>query len=182
MILDECAWMFWVEGVFNLDGDILDADGINGWRINDLGTKVTEFHRFDITKFVDGIGTLDNLGVGSHETVNISPYFQYIGIECCGYNSCSIIATSTSQISSLMCITIAGNETRNYIHGFVIQSLEGFRYQFLGQFGVKNVLSLLLFRANKVATVHANTILHHCCYNVRRQAFTIRNNSVFCFL
>ena len=75
--------MFWIEGILNFNRYILDADRINCWGIDDLGSEVAEFHGLYIRKFVDGIGTLNHLGIGGHETVYVSPYFQYFSVEYC---------------------------------------------------------------------------------------------------
>ena len=68
--------MFGVEGILDLDRNILDADRIDGRRIDDLCTEVTKLHSLDIRQLVDGIGRLDDFGVGSHETVDVGPYFE----------------------------------------------------------------------------------------------------------
>ena len=38
---DDGAFAVWVEGVFYLDGDVLDAHGVDGWWINHFGAEVT---------------------------------------------------------------------------------------------------------------------------------------------
>ena len=73
--------MFGIEGVLDLDRYIFYADGIDGRRIDDLRTKVTQLHRLYIREFVDGIGCLDDLRIGCHESVHIGPNLQHFGIQ-----------------------------------------------------------------------------------------------------
>ena len=72
--------MVGVKGVLNLDRDILDANGIDGRRIDYLCTEVTKLHCLHVRQLVDGISRLDHLGIGSHETIHIRPDLQNLCI------------------------------------------------------------------------------------------------------
>ena len=83
--------MFGVECISYLDGDILDADRIDGRRVDDFGTEVTELHSLYVRQFVDGIGRLDDLRISCHETIDICPDFKDLSVEGCGNDSCCIV-------------------------------------------------------------------------------------------
>ena len=121
-----------IEGILNLDGNILDADGIDGRWIDDFCTEVTKFHRLYVTEFVDGIGCLDDAWVGSHEAVNICPDFQNVCVERCCDDAGGIVAAATSQIRCFHRISVASDEARNHTDSRHISKL--FFYQFICQF------------------------------------------------
>ena len=180
--------MFRVEGILDLDGDILDTDGINRRGIDDLRTEVTEFHGLHIREFVDGIGGLDDFRIGGHEAINVCPYLEDICVKGCCDNCCGIVAATTTKIGGLVAVAVAGNEARYYgncLAGVTIIGLEsskGFLHQFVGQFGIEHMFAFLVSRADEVTAVHAHAILNHGGDNMRRQALTIRNNGVLCLL
>ena len=95
-LLDDGARIFRIERVFYPDGDILDAYGIDGRRIDDLGTEVTKFHGFDVTQLVDGVGRLDNARIGSHESIHVGPYFQHLGIKHSCQYGCRVVTAAPS--------------------------------------------------------------------------------------
>ena len=78
-----------------------------------------------------------------------------------------------------MRVTVTGDEAGDYIHALVAHVLEGFLHQLGGQVGVDHMSALLLLRADKVARVHADTVLQHGGHDVRRQSLAIRDNCVF---
>ena len=107
MVFDERSRVFRVEGVLHLDGDVLDADRVDGRRIDDLGTKVTKLHRLDIRQFVDGIGCLDDTRVCGHETVYIRPYLQYLGIDGCCDDGSGIVRAASSEVGGFPSVAVA---------------------------------------------------------------------------
>ena len=143
--------MFWVEGVLYLDRYILDADGINGRRINHLRTEVTQFHRLYVREFVNGVGTLDHLRIGCHEAIHIGPNLKYLGIEYSSNDGCSVVRTTTTQIGRLMGVTVASHETWNNINLIVVQFLERLFHQLGGQVSINHMFALFLLCADKVA-------------------------------
>ena len=62
-----------VEGVFNFDGNVLHANGIDGWRIDHLGTEIAQFHSLDVAELGNGVGFFDDAWVGCHKAVDIGP-------------------------------------------------------------------------------------------------------------
>ena len=83
--------MLGIESVLDPDRDILDTDRVYRRGIDDLRTEVTKLHRLDIRKLIDGIGSLDDFRVGSHETVHIRPYLQTFRIQYSGYDRGGIV-------------------------------------------------------------------------------------------
>ena len=77
-----------------------------------------------------------------------------------------------------MTIAVAGNEARNYVDVLVTNVLESLLHQFSGQVGINHMLALLIPGTDKVTRVHADTILHHSCDDVRRQTFAIRDDCI----
>ena len=112
--------MFGVEGVLHPDGDILNAYRIDGRRIDDLRTEITQLHRLDIRQLVDGIGCLDYLWVGCHETVNVSPYLQHLSVQHGSDDGCGIVRAASSEIGCLVRIPVSGNKSRHHIDGLVV--------------------------------------------------------------
>ena len=153
--------MFRIKCVLYLDGDILDADGIDGWRINHLGSEVTELHGLHVREFIDGIGTLDDLRIGCHKTIHIRPDLQYLCIQHGSDDRSRIVRATTAQVGRLMGVTITGDKARYHIYALVAEVLEGFLHQFCGQVGINHVLTLLLLGTDEVTAVHTDTVLDH---------------------
>ena len=170
--------MFRVEGVLHLDGNILDADGIDGRRVDDLCAEVTQLHSLYIRQFVDGIGRLDDLRVGGHEAVDVGPDLKYLGIHSSSNDGCRVVGAAAPQVGGLVAVAVAGNEARNYGDGLVAQVLERLFHQLVGQFRVEHVLTLLILCTDEVAGVHAHAVLEHSRDDVRTEALTIADNGV----
>ena len=174
MVFDECSWMRGVERVLDLDGDVLDADGVDGWRIDDLGAEVTELHGLYVRQLVDGVCRLDDAWVGSHEAVNVRPDLQHFGIERCGNDGSRIVRTATSQIGRLARIAISADEARYHgdglaARGCVIMTTNRFKGlldQPNRQFRIQNVLAELLLRADEAAAIHAHTVFHEVRHDI----------------
>ena len=75
---------------------ILNAYGVDGWRVDDLSTKVTQLHCLDIAQLVDSVGCFDDTWISRHKTIHISPYLQHFGIEGCCYDGSCVVATTSS--------------------------------------------------------------------------------------
>ena len=170
--------MFGIEGILYLDGDILHTNGIDRWWIDHLCTEVTELHRLNVWKLVDGVSCLNHLWVSGHESVYIRPNLQHLSIQYSCNDRGGVVRTATSEIRGLVGITVSGDKTRNYIDTLVVQVLEGFLNQLCGKVGINHVLAQLFLRADKVTAVHAHTVFHHRCYNVWTQSLTIANDRV----
>ena len=166
MVFDQCAWMFRIECVLYLDRYVLDTYGIYRWGIDNLGTEVTKLHRLNITQFINGVGSLDNTWVGSHETINISPYLQDLCIESSSNNRCGIVRTAPSQIRSLHGISVTRNEARNHSHLWYV--FESFLDKLVRQLRIQRVLSVLLFRTDEITAVHALAALDEHALTRRR--------------
>ena len=80
MILNQSAWMFRVECILYFNRYVLYANGVDGRRVDNLGTKVTKLHCLYVAQLVDGVGCLDDTWVGSHKSVNICPYLKHFSI------------------------------------------------------------------------------------------------------
>ena len=170
--------MFGVECILDLDRYILDADGIDGRGIDDLGTKVTQLHSLYIRQLIDGIGAFNHLRVSRHEAVDIRPDFQHLGIQHGSNDGCGVVASATSQVRGLVAVAVAGNEAGNDIDMLVVDVLESLLHQRCRQVGIDDVLAFLVPGTDKVTRVHANTVLNHCSDDMRAQAFTIRDDGV----
>ena len=109
--------MLGVEGVLHPDGDVFDAHRIDGGRIDHLRTEVTQLHGLDIRQLVDGVGRLDDAGVGRHKAIHVRPYFQYFGIEGRSDDGCGVVRAATPQVGGLVGVAVAGDEARNHGHG-----------------------------------------------------------------
>ena len=176
--------MFRIEGVLNLDGDIFYADGIDGWRVDNLCTEVAQLHRLYVRKFVNGISALDDFGVGGHETIDIGPDLQHLSIQYGSKDRSGIVGTATSQVGCLVSVTVAGNEAGNDVDficcdRIATHTAEGLLDELGGLFGVDNMLALLLLCADEVAAVHTNTILHHRSNDMGTEALSIGYDGVF---
>ena len=175
--------MVGVKGVLHLHRYVLHAYGIDGRWIDDLCTKVAQLHRFHVAQLVDGIGGLDNAWVGCHEPVDVGPYLQHLSIERCCDDGCGVVAAAPSQVGRLMAVAIAADEA--WHHADAVP--EKLRFLFfekrfpdkpIGQFAVENMLSIFLFCADEVATVHALGTTNECCHNIRTQALAIGHNGI----
>ena len=176
--------MFGVEGVLHLDGNIFHTDGIDRRRVDHFRTEVTEFHGLHIREFVDGIGTFDHLRVSRHEAIHIRPYLQYLGIQHGGDDGGGIVRTATPEVRRLVGVAVSGDEAGHHINlvcccATATYGTEGLLHQLLCLLGVKHVLTLFLLRTDKVAAVHADTVLHHRGHDVRTQSLTITDDGVF---
>ena len=180
-----------VESILDTDGDVLDADGVDGGGIDHLGTKVAQLHSLDIAQLVDGVGRLYNLRVGSHEAVHVGPYLQHLGIECSGNDGGGIVAAATPQVGRLMAVTVAGYETGYHSHrrlgcsSVAAQRSKGLAHQTCRQLSIKHVLDTmvgahrrLLLSADEVAAVHAHATVDETCHDVRRQTLTVAHNGI----
>ena len=186
MVFDEGSRMFWVEGVLHLDGDILHTDGVYRRRIDDLGTEVTQLHSLNIRELVDGVGRLDNLRVGCHESVHIGPNLQHLCIQSSCNDSCCVVTSATSQVGGLVAVAVTGYEAGNNGNGSVGSGItaadrsECFLHQFCSKLGVQGMLAVLLLGADEVTAVHAQTVLDQSCHYVRRQALAIADDGILC--
>ena len=153
-ILDNRAGVIGIEGVLHADGDILHAYGIDGRRINHLGTEVAELHGFHIAQFGDGIGGMDDARVGGHEPVDISPYLEHFGIERSRDNRGGIVASSTAEIGGLARLFVGTDESRNDI-GMLQRLLKLLLDERATEFAVEHIFAVFLFGLDKVARVHS---------------------------
>ena len=176
MVFDERTGMVGVEGVLHLDGYVLDADGIDGRRIDDLCTKVAELHRLDVGEFVDGVCGLDDTWICGHEPVDIRPNLQHLGSECRSYDACRIVAASTSQVGCLHRVSVARDEARYHAHPRHV--FKRFLYQSVGELCIQRILSVFLLRAYKVAGIHAPGTTDERRHDVGRETFTIRHDGI----
>ena len=80
-----------MEGVFDTDGDVLDADGVNRRRIDDLCSEVAKVHRFAVCEAVYGVSRGDNARIGRHKPVDVCPYFQFVCPQFCGKDGCGVV-------------------------------------------------------------------------------------------
>ncbi len=125
--------MFGVEGILDLDGDVLNADGVDGRRVDYLGAEVTQLHGLDIRQLVNGVCRFDNTRVSCHEAVDVCPYLQYLCIEGCGNDGCCIVAAATSQIGGFAGVAVAADKAWHDGNGMVCATIatdgsEGFFY------------------------------------------------------
>ena len=123
--------MLGIEGVFDLDGNVLDTHRINRRRINDLGSEVTQLHGLNVAEFVDGISGLDDAWVSRHKAVYIGPDLQDLSVKGCGNDACRIVATASSEVGCLIGIAVAGDKS-----GYNTDSRQfgkGFSHQLVGQ-------------------------------------------------
>ena len=171
-----------VKGVLHLDGYILDADGINRRRVDDLCTEVAELHGLDIAELVDGVGRLDDLRVGSHEAVDVGPYLEHLGIEGGSDDGSGVVRAATAQVGGLVAVAVAGYEARHdeYGLGCVIatEGAEGLLDELRGELGVEHVLALLILGAYEVAGIHAHAVLHQGGHDVRRQSLAVADDGI----
>ena len=166
MILNQRARVFGVECILNLNGNVFYANGVDGWGIDYLGTKVTQLHRLDVAQFVNGVGSLNHTWVGGHKAIHVGPDLQHLGIQCCSNDGGCVIATATSQVSGLAGVLISTDKARHHSHlGHIFKRLAN---QLVGQIGHQTVLAVLFFCTDKVATVHALATLNECGHDVRR--------------
>ena len=78
-----------------------------------------------------------------------------------------------------MTVSVSGDKAWHHIHRLVVEILEGLFYQLGSQIGINHVLALLLLCADEITAVHTNTVLDHRCHDMRTQALTITDDSVF---
>ena len=159
--------MFGVESVLYLNRYILDTNGIDGRRIDNLGTEVTQFHGLNVREFVDGISRLDNLRVSCHKAIHVGPDLQYLCVQHGSNDGCRIVRTATSQVGCLVAVAVTGYEARNHVDVLVTDVLESLLHQFGRQVGINHMFALFVPSTDKVSRVHADAILHHGCHDVR---------------
>ena len=114
VVLDDRTWSIGIESVLDEDGNVLDANGINRWRINDFSTEVTELHRFDVGQFWDDVSRADDLGVGRHEAIHVGPNLKHACFKSRSNDAGCIVATTSTQVGHFSALDICADETTNY--------------------------------------------------------------------
>ena len=122
---------------------MLDANGINRWRVNDFSTEVTELHRFDVGQFGDDVSRADDLGVGRHEAIHVGPNLKHACFKSRSNYAGSIVATASTQVGHFATLDICADETSN--NTYLWQFLPSLANQLVGQFSNQSVLACLEF-------------------------------------
>ena len=96
LVFDNRSGVGRIERVLHSDRYILHAHGIDGRRIDNLGTEVAKLHRLYITQLGDGVCSVNHPGVGSHESVDIRPYLKCLGVESGSDDRSRVVASASS--------------------------------------------------------------------------------------
>ena len=174
--LDDGAGILGVEGVLHPDGDILDADGVNGRRIDDFRTEIAELHSLHVAQLVDRVRRLDHARIGGHETVDIGPDLQYLGIKGGGDDSGGIVTATTSEIRDLVGFPVAGDKTGHEAHARQIG--EGLLDEFVGQLSIEDIAVVTALRLDKVAGVEPLGTADQRGHDITREALSVGDDGV----
>ena len=104
---------------------------------------------------------MDDARVGSHKAIDIGPYLEHVGIECCGYDAGSIVRAATSEVCRLAGVAVLADEAGNDHNGSFCCAVnatdmtECFAHQAIGQFCIERLLAVLAFGLDEVPGVHA---------------------------
>ena len=116
LVLDDGAGCLGIECVLDENGDMLDAHGIDGGRIDHLGTEVAEFHGLYIAEFGDDVGRTDDARIGCHESIHVGPYLQHSGIQHSCYDAGCVVAAAASQVGHLAALGIGTDKAAHQTH------------------------------------------------------------------
>ncbi|CDB12074.1 unknown [Bacteroides sp. CAG:633] len=174
-LLNDGTFALGIESVLYQDRNVLVADGVDGRRIDYLGTEVTKFGSFHVAQLLDGVGSGDDTRIGGHEAVHIGPDFQTVGIERSGHNGCRVVRTSAAQVGHDARRLVGSNEAR--YQRTAGQFAEGLTHQAIGLVGIENVFREFLFCLDELTRV-APFGPCQTCRNERRQAFAIAYDGV----
>ena len=156
--------------------------GEDGRRVDDLRTKVTELHGFNERELVDDVGRIDDTRVGGHETIDIGPNLEHVGIKGGCDDGGRIVRTASSQVGDFARLAVTADEAAQHDNG--IWPRQTFAHQGIGEVEIADVLSIHLFRLDDVAAIDVFCILddggddaagdalaiaHHCAKGAWRQ-------------
>ena len=173
-LLNDGAGGIGVEGVLDEDGDVLDADGIDGGRVDHLGAEVAELHRFDVTELRDDIGSGDDTRVGGHESIDVGPDLENAGIEGCCDDAGGVVRTATTEVGDLTTFGVCRDEARHerYLGHFLPRLTDKVGRQFAGQ---SRPASLHL-GLDELAAVVPYRIAHQGGHDLTAEAFAIADD------
>ena len=165
-----------MEGVLDVDGNVLAVDGIDGRGVDDLRAEVAEFRGLGVGEFVDGIGVGNDARVGGHEAVHVGPDFKSFGIERSGEEGGGIVRTAAAEVGGHAGSAVGRDEAAHDGHGR--EGGEGFADEFRGQFDVGEVLLVLREGLHELARVEVLCALDEFGRDERREAFAVGNDGV----
>ena len=173
-LLDNSPLGIGVEGILDADGDILHADGIDGGRIDHLGTEIAQLHCLYVTQFINYVSVGDNSWVGRHETIHIGPYLEHVGIQCCSDDAGRVVTSAPSQVGDFAAFRIGTDETRHKAHlRYLAPSLT---HETIGQFACQQATSALHFGLDELATVIPFGTPYEGGHNTAADAFAIADD------
>ena len=173
---DERARRFGVEGVLDQDGDVAVVDREDRGRIDHLRAEVAQLHRLFEAQPVDDIGIADDARVGRHETVDVGPDFERLGVQRGGDECGGVVRSAAPQIGHVARGAVRGDEARHYRHaGAVGQTLPD---ELFGQIRFGDVLSEVGLRADELPRVVEPRAFEHGGHDSRREAFAVADDRV----
>ena len=110
------AYCSTIECVLYPDGYVFLSYGLDGGSINYFSPLVTHFLCLLICHLPDYSGVWVFLWVSSHESVDVGPYFEAVGIKCACHDCRGVVTSSSPQIGDASTITVAGDEPAHYRH------------------------------------------------------------------
>ena len=142
MAQNRCSRTIGIKGVLHLYRYVLDTYRIDSRRIHYFCTEITKLHSLNITELADSICSMYHLRIGRHESIDISPYLQDFGIQCCGDDRSRIVASSSAEISNFSSISVCADES--WHNRLLCPVSERFLHGVGGNLAVEHVLAMFL--------------------------------------
>ena len=150
---------------------MLDADGIDGWRINYFCAEVTELHCLDVAQLGNNVGRADDARVCSHEAVHVGPYLQHTGIQGRSYDAGSIVAAASTEVRHLAALGIGTYEATD--DADLGHLLPGLTDKLVGQFADQTILACLELCLDELAAVEPFSAVNQCGNDAAADAFAV---------
>ena len=178
LVLDDGAGGIGVECVLDKDRDVLDADRIDGGRINHLGSKVAELHRLNVCQLRYDVGRTDDARVGSHEAIHVGPYLQDTGIQCRSNDAGGVVAAAPAKVRHLTALRVGTDEAR--YDAYLGKLLPSLLDESVREFLDEAVLPCLEFRLDELAAVKPFGSFYQCSDNQATDALAIGDDGCLC--
>ena len=174
ILVDESSLCRGVEGILDDDGDVLVEHREDCRRIDDLRTEVAKLHGLDEREFVDDVSRIDDTWIGSHEAIDIGPYFKHVGIQSSSNNRSSIVRTATSQVSHFASFGIATDESAE--HNDRVGTRETLTNEWIGEVEVADVFGEDLLCLDDFTTIDMLSILDDGGNDAARYTLAVADN------
>ena len=158
---------------------MLDADGVDGGRIDHFGAEVAELHCLDVGQFWNDVCRADDARIGCHETIHVGPYLEHACIQCRSDDAGGVVASASAQVCHLATLGISADEAA--YNANLWNLLPSLANQFVGQFPDEAVLAGLELSLDEFAAVEPLRSFYQRCNNQAAYAFAVGDDGSLCF-